>query len=137
MVRSERYAGKRVVVNDALVEFADDGTCIGIVAYGGGRQPLEQPDELRPQDLDVMRQFPDRFTIEGKAPMRTEAPPDDQGVDETENPEPPRTQEGDVEELMALYSRDELAQMAKEAGLHVTRRATKRQLAEMLAGDEA
>jgi len=141
-VYSEEFAGQTVVINDVVVEFAASGVCRGIVAYDGGLQPVNEPQPLRPQDLDVMRQFPQWYHIEDDSP----GPPADEAnegaadapadaEDSRDGPEAPaRTTEGDVEELLALYSRDELAQIAKEVGLHVTSRTTKRKLAEMIAG---
>lgn len=55
-VEAPKWAGQRMVVNDALVEFDGQGVCIGIVRYGGG-PVLREPEPLREQDLGVLGQL--------------------------------------------------------------------------------
>jgi len=114
-VRSDVFAGRSVTVNDAVIEFAADGTCRGIVAYADGRTQ-DPPDPLRPQDIAVLQQLP-AFTVEppGEAPSAAD--------------------QGDTDEIAALverHTRTELVRMAEERGIAVPERATKRQIAQML-----
>jgi len=61
VVTSERYAGRRMGVNDAKVAFDDEGRCVGIVRIGTGPD-IDPPMALRPQDLEVLRRLPG-FTV--------------------------------------------------------------------------
>jgi len=55
-VRSPKWAGQRMVVNDALVQFDAKGVCIGVVRYGGGPL-LSTPEPLRDEDIGVLGQL--------------------------------------------------------------------------------
>jgi len=61
VVTGERYAGRRMGVNDAKVAFDDEGRCLGIVRIGTGPE-IDPPLPLRPQDLEVFRQLPN-YTV--------------------------------------------------------------------------
>ena len=119
-VRSDVFAGRRVTVNDAVVEFAPDGTCRGIVAYADGRSQ-EPPDPLRPEDIAVMRQLA-AFTVEDE-----EAPSAGPAAGDADSR---------VEQLVEAHTKAELVKMAEDRGIDVPERATKREIARMLVEAE-
>jgi len=111
------------VVNDALVAFDAEGRCTGIVALAGGARPLAAPEPLRPEDLDVMNQLSETFTVtdEDTVPSGASAS-DDEGQT--------------VDELLARYTEQELRALAHERGLSVPKRWRRRQIAEALTGEK-
>lgn len=128
IVISLQKAGQRVVVNDALLEFDEGGYCRGIIALGGGLEPLPEPLPLRAQDLDVLRQFPDRYDVIEEL----EGP----GVEKPEEAEKPETETDDSREmairLLLREHKPELRRIAIDHGIVLPERITKRRLAEMI-----
>ena len=121
-VRSERFAGQRVWINDALVEFDAQGRCVGIVQYADGRRP-QSPEPLREQDIQVMRSLPAIFDVSERGTSAT-GPEGAAQADAAGQPS--------AEELAARHTRAELVQMAAERGIEVGARMTKREIAELL-----
>lgn len=122
-VQSARFAGQTVVVNDALVAFDADGNCAGIVALEGGARPLAAPEPLRPEDIEVMRQLPEIFSVSDE----------DTGVSGISASDAGGLS---VDELLARYTERELRALAEERGLSVPKRWSRRQIAERIAGEK-
>jgi len=63
----------RVGVNDAKVQFDEQGRCLGIVQIGTGPE-IDPPRPLRPQDVEVFRQVPG-YTVTVRRRGRQQAEP--------------------------------------------------------------
>ena len=59
VITNHRFRGKRLIVNEVVVEFDMDGRCRGIVITDQQAREIHDPSlPLRPQDIEAMRSTP-------------------------------------------------------------------------------